>query len=582
MKPWILITGWTLIHFVWQGGLIAVATAAGLRLMRRGSSEARYATACIGLAAMFAAPLITATSLWTSGTGLVRVENAREADPAAEPANVPAMPAETASAFPSGAAAMPGLDPWLSYIVSAWLAGVVVLMGRFAGGCWRLHRLQVAFAREAVSRWQSVSEEIARRLRVPVAFRVVESSAVDAPSAIGWIRPVIVLPVAAMANLAPAQIEAILAHELAHVRRHDYGVNLLQTLVETLLFYHPGVWWVSARVREAREHCCDDAAVGVCGERTAYAAALAELASWRSRQTVLTVGATDGSLLARIRRLLGTPHDDEPRSLSGLVTLALAGLLFAGVVLQSAPGVEGTGAVSPQHGPDWRVLSTDHFELHYHSDLHPYVERIAPEAERAYERISSDLRHNLAFKVPIVLFRNENELRQNVKGGRSPEPHADAFADPSHERILLAADGPAAQRYGVITHELAHVFGFDIIPGTATPRWILEGLAEYEREAWDARDLAAVRDAVRADGVPTIAALDSGSGMDERVSAGFGRAAFEFVEARWGKSGVRQFIFGLRQAALTGGDPYQLGLRTPKEEFSRALEQYLKERFSGL
>src|SRR4030095_13888079 len=122
-----------------------------------------------------------------------------------------------------------------------------------------------------------------------VLFRsvhVVESIAVEVPTVIGWMRPVILLPVAAVAALTPAQVEAILAHELAHIRRHDYAVNLLQTTAETLLFYHPAVWWISKRIRAEREHCCDDVAVRVCGDAVSYAHALAELEAWRAASTV--------------------------------------------------------------------------------------------------------------------------------------------------------------------------------------------------------------------------------------------------------------------------------------------------------
>src|SRR5207247_762569 len=129
------------------------------------------------------------------------------------------------------------------------------------------------------------------------AAHVVESALVDVPTVVGCMRPVILLPIAAISNLTPSQIEAILAHELAHIRRHDYLVNLLQTLAETLLFYHPGVWWVSARIREEREHCCDDVAVEVCGDAVIYARALAELETWRVESTALTIAATGGSRL---------------------------------------------------------------------------------------------------------------------------------------------------------------------------------------------------------------------------------------------------------------------------------------------
>jgi beta-lactamase regulating signal transducer with metallopeptidase domain len=596
MNPWILITGWTLIHFVWQGTLIALATAAGLRLSRRGSSQARYIIACAGLAAMLASPLVTAT-LFVNGAGpgarFGEIGNAAISDAATGRSLVrPAMTSSSVelSASPtSPETAGIRLDAFLVYVVWGWLTGVVVLMGRFTGGCWRLHRLRAALARESVSRWHSASEQIARRLHVRASFRVVESSLVDAPSAIGWIRPVIVLPVAALANLAPSQIEAILAHELAHVRRRDYAVNLFQTIAETLLFYHPATWWVSARIREEREHCCDDEAVEVCGEPAAYAAALAELASWRVREAALAMGATDGSLLARVRRLVSVPRDEPRRSMGALATLALSILVFAALAFQSsspveadAPAVEKAAAANPvsaastvqPQDPNWGKQTTDHFELHYPNHLDLHAERVAREAERAYERVSADLKHELGFKVPLVIFVTRWELEQSVQGGRVAEPHRG-----SRNRILLAVDQPPDRWYGLIAHEVAHVFAFDIIPGAKTPAWIMEGLAEYERGEWDPNDLAALRVAVRVNQVPTISDLDGARGSWYASSSAFGHAAFDFIEARWEKAGVRQFLFGLRQAALKGGDPFE-SLRTTREGFGLAFEQYLKERFA--
>ena len=134
---------------------------------------------------------------------------------------------------------------------------------------------------------------------------ILESAAVAVPTLVGWVKPVVLLPAAALAGLTAVQLEAILAHELAHVRRHDYLVNLLQSIVETLLFYHPAVWWVSAEVRAEREHCCDDLAIAVCGDRLVYVSALAELTS--IERQVFALAATDGSLLTRVRRILGQP-----------------------------------------------------------------------------------------------------------------------------------------------------------------------------------------------------------------------------------------------------------------------------------
>ena len=193
----------------------------------------------------------------------------------------------------------PIVDRFLPAIAVIWLAGVVVLLIRMAGGWWHVRPLhQAAFAMNS-SRWQSACRRLAYRLGLPAAAHVVESALVDVPTVVGCLRPAILLPIAALASLSPAQVEAILAHELAHIRRHDYAMNVLQTVAETLLFYHPAVWWLSNRIRAEREHCCDAIAVSVCGDPVGYAQALAELESWRAGSAAMALAATGGSLLDR-------------------------------------------------------------------------------------------------------------------------------------------------------------------------------------------------------------------------------------------------------------------------------------------
>ena len=153
------------------------------------------------------------------------------------------------------------LIAWSVRITICWLVGVSLLLGRMAGGWWYVRRLHHLAMKMHASPWQAPCRRIAYRLGLPAAAHVVESALVEVPTVVGWLRPAILLPMAAMAALSPAQIEAVLAHELAHIRRHDYAVNLLQTIAETVLFYHPAVWWLSARVRTEREHCCDEVAV---------------------------------------------------------------------------------------------------------------------------------------------------------------------------------------------------------------------------------------------------------------------------------------------------------------------------------
>ena len=590
LQAWTHVIGWTLIHFVWQGGLLAIAVAAGVRLCRRRTPEVRYAIACAGLTAMLAAPAITAGILLDRSATLpadshvaLRVTGdataiERQSTSAAGPATNGAPDMRTR------------LEAWLPYVVWAWAAGVVLLLARFAGGSWRVHRLRAASRAEPTSPWQAASERIAERLGLVVAFKVVESALVDTPSVIGFMRPLVLLPIAALSSLSPGQVEALLAHELAHIRRRDYAVNLLQTVAETLLFFHPAIWWVSSRIREAREYCCDDVAVKVCGEPAAYAAALAELATWRAGGIALSVGATDGPLLVRVRRLLGAPEEHVPQSIGGLAAVAGAIMLAAGVAVQSSaqssvpPAGRATNQPVVQKArqvpADWLTRQTDHFDLHYPPDLDLHAERAAQEAEHAYERVSSDLRHNLAFRVPVLLFRNSAELAASApRVGQSPLA---SFADPSGDRILFATDQPADRWLGLLTHEVAHVFGFDILPGTGTPRWILEGLAEYQRGAWDPADLAALRGAVRADSLSAIAILRADDGTTPpRLIQGVGHAAFDFIESRWGKPGVRQFLFGVRQTARDGGDPFDMALQIRRDEFERAFDRYLRDRLAA-
>jgi hypothetical protein len=224
--------------------------------------------------------------------------------------------------------------------VTLWLAGVIGLSFRLALSWWFLQRLRRAAQTPVASAVVDRAASLAARLRVSRPVQVVQSAAVQVPAVIGWLRPVILLPASALTGLSLPQLDAILAHELAHVRRHDFAVNLLQTAAEVLLFYHPACWWISRRVRAERELCCDDIAVALCGDRVLYASALADLESLRAEPT-LALAATDGPLLQRVRRLL-SPSPEGPRMpglTASLVPAALLALVMAGATLTAAPAV---------------------------------------------------------------------------------------------------------------------------------------------------------------------------------------------------------------------------------------------------
>ena len=297
--------GWTLVHFVWQGAAIAALLAAARYSLRKSSPQARYAAAMTAMLLMLASAGATFVYLDTAGAPTL----SHSQNPATFLAAPLSIAAQGPIQEPSWRVHVPDYFPVLVYI---WMAGVLALSIRSLGGFlvtqqWKRHKVRLADAL-----WQDSLARLAKRLAVSRKVRLWESAVAHTPAVIGWIRPVVLLPASAISGLAPGQIEALLAHELAHIRRHDYLVNLLQSAIETLLFYHPAVWWVGRQMRTERENCCDDLAVAVCGDALGYARALTELEKIRIATPRLAMAANSGSLLQRVRRLLDPRGDFAP------------------------------------------------------------------------------------------------------------------------------------------------------------------------------------------------------------------------------------------------------------------------------
>ena len=233
----------------------------------------------------------------------------------------------------------------------------------------------------------------------------------------------------------------------------------------------------------------------------------------------------------------------------------------------------------------WRVYTTDHFDIFYYPEMQQHLERVAGYAESAYQQISQDLKHDLAFKVPLIVFKTHSEFEQeNVIPGAAQEG-VGAFAEPTRNRMLLPIDAPSDLLYRLITHELTHIFEFDIIPQSLIrrnmPLWIDEGLADYETGYWAPIDLMTVRDAAVADIVPKMSELEGyGDFSNPRLIYNLGHSVFEFIESKWGKEGIRQFLFSLRKSVIGGGDnAYDDSFKMKPDEFDQNFERYLKERF---
>ncbi|HEX9981646.1 MAG TPA: M56 family metallopeptidase [Thermoanaerobaculia bacterium] len=316
--------GWALLHLLWQGALVAGILAATLALLSKQSAGVRYAVSCGALALLLILSVGTAWQAYEPPAAAAAAAEAVATQPTLKLGPLAIVLPDDEATQTATIDLLAKARGVLPNVVLLWLVGVAVLSARLAITWSRAYRL-VANTTPASAEWQRIVVQLAERLGLTRAVRLVESAAVEVPSVIGWLRPVVLLPASALSGLSMEQIEMILAHELAHVRRHDFFVNLLQAIAETLMFYHPAVWWISRQVRVEREHCCDDLAVAICGKPLQYARALSRLEELRSHAPALAVAANGGSLFDRIKRI-ATRGGDVPAPASRWV--AAVGMLM--------------------------------------------------------------------------------------------------------------------------------------------------------------------------------------------------------------------------------------------------------------
>ena len=369
--------GWTLIHFVWQGAVVAFILAIVLRALRKSSANIRYLIACSALVLIVLLGVITMRLVPTSVSQHV-IDIEPEAWPVVDTASLTEtqiLPlveiplAETRAQYDESVSIIPkislkewtvsAIEPALLYIVLGWFIGVFGLSFRYLGGWVQLQRLRRKMLEPVDSSLRGKLRQLAEVLRIKRVVQIMESALVQVPTVIGWLRPVILLPASALTGLSSEQLEAIIAHELAHIKRFDYLVNLLQTVVEILGFYHPAVWWVSAKIRAERENCCDDLAVSVVGNRLHYAGALTEMEQIRAG-CGLAVAATGGSLFQRIRRLVGKDSVENKRlswAPAVIVILLVMTLIVTTIAFaQTRPGeIEGEKLESEGLPAGWRL-----------------------------------------------------------------------------------------------------------------------------------------------------------------------------------------------------------------------------------
>ncbi len=308
--------GLSLLHFLWQGALIGLLYASTLPLTRNTTARSRYAIAVLTLAALAAAPALTLALLQSAGAGATTTSASAAAGAEAAIRSLQVTGSSTAGGISI-----------MHWVVATWLAGVLLLSARLLLGWHFLRRLRRTADFTAAAALRPRLRTLLQHLdiRRPVALAV--SAHIQSPVVIGWLKPLVLLPPAIVTGLPSRQLEMVLAHELAHVRRLDHLVNLCQTVIETVLFYHPVVRWVSRRIRIERENACDDLAVTVTDDRLAYVEMLASLEQLRYRGPKLALAVHDGQMLSRIRRLVERGRPDRQQGLTG--PALLSGLILA-------------------------------------------------------------------------------------------------------------------------------------------------------------------------------------------------------------------------------------------------------------
>ncbi|MEM9656816.1 MAG: M56 family metallopeptidase, partial [Planctomycetota bacterium] len=371
--------GWLLVHSVWQFTLIVIVVTALLRWLPQSSAAVRYGLSLAGLTAVLLAPAVTWVLLpatappplsvaqrplasapvvldgsSTQGapiptSRLVPRDNHQLGEGASDRAPFAAERHSEIDVTPQSAsldsttsnvatspAAVPWstristwVSPWLNELVAFWCLGVALFALRPLGSWYVMHRLRTVGVSPVAQPIMAAFDRALKQVVVRRPVRLLGSSMAQVPMVVGYVRPVVLLPLCVVSGLSSQEVEAILAHELAHIRRHDYLVNLLQTMIETVGFYHPAVWRLSSQLRQEREHCCDDLAAEALGNREAYGRALLSLEELRSATPTLALGASDGSLLFRIRRLAAVDHDPPTPALEFIGPMLLFALLTA-------------------------------------------------------------------------------------------------------------------------------------------------------------------------------------------------------------------------------------------------------------
>ncbi len=328
--------GWTIIHSIWQISIITLGYFLLTSLFYKDRSQSRYNLGIVSLIVMLGATGITFWRVYSSYIPASVVSRITQLNKGAD------LAAASSSSLLS--VIRDFLSQQTPLIVGLWFLGVLILVIQFIRDYFHNIMISRHPGQDIADRWEKRLYDLCRRMKLEKIVRMKESSRIHTPMTIGHLKPIIFFPLGLLSSIPVDQVEAIMAHELAHILRRDYLINILQNFVDIFFFYHPGIRWISARIRAERENCCDDVAVGVVGDSIKFAHALASIQVWNTKQPALAMSARGrkDKLFHRIRRVTKMKKKDT-KSSEGLVGACVLGLFLV---------IAGITASASSMGPD--------------------------------------------------------------------------------------------------------------------------------------------------------------------------------------------------------------------------------------
>ncbi|GAB4499864.1 MAG: hypothetical protein OHK0019_37560 [Saprospiraceae bacterium] len=410
--------GWTLIHSLWQGALAALVLL--VLLPRLQTARQRYWVAYGNLMAVFVAALVTFGWVYQPPMGISAGQIFTGTEQLSGQYFLDSFSVEPAF--------WQKISGWLEanypLIVAVWLLGFGFFLLRLAGGLWHVHRLSKRGVFPVEGIWEEKMTALAVRLGMSRPVRLLESVLVHAPVTIGWLKPVVLMPVGLINRLSPAEVEAVLAHELAHIARRDWFFNLLQAFVETVFYYHPAIWWMSQVIGKERENCCDDDALAATGNRIAFAKALVQVQEMAKPALALGLNGTSRPLLLeRVRRILNQPQQKSQIMEKFTATAILITLLtLVSIRANNAPSLITAAFAQMTEYP--AVL----FGFQDDNDENKIVNDSLPKPKNTRKITREDDNQRVEAE-----YENEKLTRLNIDGKEIPASEFDQYRDLTNE-----------------------------------------------------------------------------------------------------------------------------------------------------